>query len=128
MPYTFTTGGVTLTPGQQYALFISTANHPSTQIQRDFVGVVGGNPYAGGGYIYDNVGNNFAALSAGAWIQTGDNGAYGTGYDLAFKADFSPNASAAPEPSQLAGLSLAAFAVLGLILKARRKTTLVQSA
>ena len=126
-PYTFTPGGVALTPGQQYALFISTANHYSASNQQDILGAVYNNPYAGGAFIYDNVGANFNALSTAAWTGTGNNSSFSS-HDLAFKADFGPNASAAPEPSQFAGLSFAALAVLGLVLKARRKTALAQSA
>ncbi|MFB9265511.1 autotransporter outer membrane beta-barrel domain-containing protein [Bradyrhizobium erythrophlei] len=69
--YSFNSGGVTLTPGQQYVLFISTSNQQ----------VAPGNPEAGfrwgaltnntaipnGQFVFQNNGSNFAELSTVGW-------------------------------------------------------------
>jgi hypothetical protein len=120
--YTFNTGGLNLTVGKQYALFISIAGANYTGITAaDNLGAIFTNPYSGGAYIYENNSGNFNALF-NPWDQPGNkSGVFGDGYDLAFTADFGA-ASAIPEPATLVLLGTAAITFAGCSLRRRKRS------
>jgi hypothetical protein len=110
--YTFDTGGLSLTDGQQYALFISIAGaNYTTNTEQDDLGAVFTNPYPGGAYVYDNNSGDFSQLFS-PWDQTGSVDTFGEGYDLAFTANFGP--AAAPEPCSLVLLGSGVVCTAGL--------------
>lgn len=79
-PVTVNTGGVALTPGQQYVLFLTTLNVPQTAVRSsNSFARVDGVTYAGGSLVFNNSASA-ADLSATAWAVTT--------VDLAFLATF----------------------------------------
>lgn len=107
--FTFNTGGLALTSGAQYVAFLSTsgvaggedgwAHMPSS-------GPFGSDPYAGGGFVYYNNGDDFSLLTSNVWNKTGGVG------DVWFQASLSNGQ--VPEPATL-GLSALALAGLGAL-------------
>ncbi|MHC4042579.1 autotransporter family protein [Bradyrhizobium sp. 23AC] len=81
-PVTANTGGVVLTPGQQYVLFLTTINvTQSGPSSYNKFGRVLGSPYAGGTIVYQNS-TTAADLTTQPWDVVGD--------DFAFVAVFGP--------------------------------------
>jgi autotransporter-like protein len=65
-PVTISTGKVTLTPGQQYVLFLSTSN--GTQVNSAYRwGSVNNSLVPGGQFVFQNNGTNFNNLSTASW-------------------------------------------------------------
>jgi PEP-CTERM motif len=111
VPVTANTGGVALTPGNDYvALFTVSGPDPtdfSNSIGTDAWGDILFNHVAGnggGGFNFYNDGNNFAALNTTSWDDYADFG------DSAWTATF----TAVPEPASLAllGTSLLGIALI----------------
>lgn len=98
-PFTFNTGGISLTPGGQYVLFISVSQFVDGDSERGGVGGVLTDAYPGGSFVNLGNGSNFGLLTTENWVTTPQ-------WDLAFTATLSP----APEPSTIllggAGLGL----------------------
>ena len=91
--FTFNTGGLSLTSGAQYVLFVSASDYfdGSTGYSSS---VFGQTPYAGGDFVYLNNGSDFSKLTATAWDQL-------TWADFAFEAEFSSGVAAVPAPGAL---------------------------
>lgn len=78
-PVTINTGNVTLAAGKQYVLFLSTSNQQPQANSSYKYGQVGNNTaYAGGQFVFNNNGANFANLSTTNWSTIAE--------DLAFTA------------------------------------------
>lgn len=94
------TGGISLLAGLDYVLFFSTSDTGINQGDSSRWATAG-NSYADGGYVYENNGDNFAALTTSAWDSTSNS------IDMVFKADFSQ--IPVPAPLALMGLGLVAM-------------------
>jgi hypothetical protein len=92
--FNFATGGLNLAAGQQYVAFISASDFPTSGFGNS--GAPFGDPYPGGGLVYQNNGSNFAQLTTSNWNNL-------EGRDLVFKASFSAPTSI-PTPALLPGL------------------------
>ncbi|MCJ9733250.1 hypothetical protein MOV75_24060, partial [Bradyrhizobium sp. PRIMUS42] len=91
-PVTVNTGGVVLTPGQQYVLFLTTINvTQSNPSSKNSFGSVFSSPYAGGTLVYQNS-TSAADLSGQSWdvVMSGD---------LAFVAMFGPGSLSSQLPN-----------------------------
>lgn len=78
-PVSFNTGNVVLTPGQQYVLFLSISNQGAQPNSNYKYGALTNNTtYAGGQFVFQNNGTNFANLSTTGWSSIAE--------DLAFTA------------------------------------------
>lgn len=94
LPYSFNTGGIQLTNGLQYVIFLSVSEYYTGNIQARMAR--SGEIYAGGNFVYYNNGGNFDALSTTTWDYLGG----GRG-DASVEIDFSNNASVVPEPASI---------------------------
>jgi hypothetical protein len=108
----FTTGGVSLSPGENYVAFLSVSQYYGQSAGLAYISA-GAATIPGGNFVYSNNSGDFSALFNSSWATTGIKP------DWAFTADFSP--TAVPEPSTVAiALSGAvAFIAYGLL---RRRT------
>lgn len=89
--YTFTTGGLSLVPGDMYALFFSTTGLAGTgRIQWESAPT---DEYGGGSFIFLNNGESTAAWTSDSWTQ----GLFAS--DLHFEATFASATATVPEPS-----------------------------
>lgn len=112
------TGNTILTAGQKYVAFLTTAGLQTGQLQSSSFWAMtdsASGAYSGGDFVFFNSGNNFNALTTHAWDDTG------TGWDTKFAMDFSPAATAAPEPSSVAAFAFTGLGALGLMLRARKR-------
>lgn len=96
--FTFNTGGLSLTSGAEYVLFLSASNYfDGVPVQGRMAS--GSTPYAGGRFVFMNNGSDFSSLTTGPWD---------TWYidDTAFEAQFSSGGAVIPAPGAvlLAGL------------------------
>ena len=66
-PVTINTGGVVLTPGQQYVLFLTTSTITGQANAAYRYGSVGNTAYTGGQFVFQNNGTNFNQLSTNNW-------------------------------------------------------------
>lgn len=108
--FTFNTGGLNLTQGQQYILLLSAADFFDSQADSAFLGDSNGDNYAGGtAYLLPAAGNNFAAIYSAGWVPPGNT-------DLVFIANFSGTPT--PEPASMALLVMGA-GVIGLAVRRR---------
>ncbi len=104
---TFSTGGLTLTPGASYVAFLSISQYYGQSSGESYISQ-GDATIPGGNFVYYNNGGDFSSLFASAWDATGIKP------DWAFTASFS---GGVPEPGTLALLG-AGLLALGAI---RRK-------
>lgn len=110
--FTFSTGGILLTPGTQYVAFLSASNFFDGDQNGVTMGWVGdGTAYPGGDFVFANNGGDFGSLSTdpSAW----DGSRIG---DAAFQASFGPEV--VPEPATWIA---AALALVGVIYSQRRR-------
>jgi len=119
--FDFDVGGLSLTPGASYVAFLSTSGHFATipvSVAASSWGLVptSTDPYAGGGFVFNNSGDNLALLSTTSWSGFGQS-------DLAFEMVFDngQSPSVVPEPSVvlLTGTGLGIL-LLGWSRKRRR--------
>ena len=119
--FDFDVGGLALTPGSSYVAFLSASglfgSIPPTSAQTSwgFIPTVGTDAYSGGGFVFNNSGNDFSLLSTTAWVPLGST-------DLAFEMVFDNTApTVIPEPSTvlLMGTGMGIL-LLGLSRKRRR--------
>ncbi len=113
-PVTVNTGGITLTPGDAYVMFLTLSNpsdYAASNGNSSWGTVAHPSPNDGGGsFVWDNNGNNFSALTSSAWSTFENFG------DLSFKAVFTR--SSVPEPSTLI-LTLMGLLSLAIVAKKR---------
>ena len=96
--FTFSTGGLSLTAGNDYIAFISATGLFDGSPGTSSVGSLRDETaYLDGGFFWQNNGNTAGTWDTQAWSSAGDFG------DLAFRAEF---AAAVPEPGTLALLGL----------------------
>ena len=110
----------TLTTGAgKFPNNFTASGDPSVTLNFNTTGAEGGlGQYVVGTFVADSTGT--ASLAATGNISTQVNA-------IQYR-DLGAPASAAPEPSQLAGLGLAAFGVLGLLFRARKRTSISAAA
>lgn len=112
--FTFNTGGITLTPGQQSVAFLSASNFFDGSDGTAVMGLAN-DTYPGGEFIYFNNGSDFNLLTTNQWDCT--NCSIG---DAAFSASFS--ASATPVPFEFSpSLGILALGALGGLDQLKRK-------
>jgi hypothetical protein len=96
-------GGIAVTPGSQYILFVTSSEFVDGDFDRGSVGVINNDVYAGGGVYYQPNGYSLAQLTAADW-----QGDYSS-LDLPFRVIF----SAVPEPSSVLLLLVGGVALVG---------------
>ncbi|NEX92493.1 autotransporter-associated beta strand repeat-containing protein [Caulobacter sp. 17J65-9] len=80
-PLSFATGGLALTPGQQYVAFLSVTETQGGASGYSKWGLLSSSAYAGGGAVYDN-NTSFAELFSAPWDSSSNPN------DMAFALDF----------------------------------------
>jgi hypothetical protein len=117
--FTFNTGGLGLTPGGSYVLFISASDYLNGTADMSLV-ACGATPYADGAAFWNENGSNFSLLTTTPWEPFWGPAGPGT-VDFAFEASFSSGGTVVPVPGAilLAGLGIAIAAPL----RPRRKTS-----
>jgi hypothetical protein len=110
--YSFGTGGLSLTTGSVYALFLSTSGLAgSGRIQWE---APGSDAYSGGDFVFQNNGENTGLWTTSAWST------FSSAPDLRFEATFVGSSSVVPEPSTWIMLATGLLA-LGLVAMRRRR-------
>ncbi|MGI9089765.1 MAG: PEP-CTERM sorting domain-containing protein [Gemmatimonadaceae bacterium] len=109
-------GGTTLNPGGAYVAFLSASGlAPTGNPAFAFENMEAGAAYAGGQWVYNDNGDDFASLSTTTW-----NNAFGD-QDAAFNAQFTQaGVTTAPEPSELV-LMVSGLSGLAGIVRLRRR-------
>jgi hypothetical protein len=122
-PFTFNTGGTSLTSGQQYVAFLSASNFFDEIDSLANMGSLRSDVYAGGDFVYFNNSSSFSQLTTTNWDCTG--GCFG---DAAFVANFSSGSvQAVPEPSSSLGLLAFGGFVAGKVLKRKKALLTIES-
>ncbi|MGI8548260.1 MAG: PEP-CTERM sorting domain-containing protein [Gemmatimonadaceae bacterium] len=114
-------GGVALNPGGAYVAFLSASGLPPTTGNAGFAfeNMEAGAAYAGGQWVYNDNGDDFASLSTTTWNNSaGDQ-------DAAFSAQFAQAAVTAPEPSELVLLASGLSGLAGVVRLRRRRVASV---
>jgi|SRR5215469_11942561 len=104
----FSTGGLALTPGAEYVMFLSVSQYYDTN---GLTGAAGGSStIPGGNFVYYNNGSNFNELFTHSWDDTGSKP------EWAVTANFTT--APVPEPSVFA-LFLTVIALVGIVARKR---------
>jgi hypothetical protein len=116
-PVTINTGAVALAPNSKFVLLLTSSGLQTTRANIASWGALRSDAYNGGEFVLTNSGNDLTLLSDPAgWDCPDGCGFFGTGVDLAFKAQISPMPSNVPEPGagalMLMGVALTAAARL----------------
>lgn len=116
--YTFTTGGLSLVPGNMYALFLSTSGLAGTgRIQWEASEL---EDYAGGNFIFMNNGENTADWTTTAWSS-------GFASDVRFEATFEGTGGpVVPEPATWI-MMVTGLMALGLAAQRRRRDGIAEA-
>ncbi len=110
--YAFLTGGLSLSPGNTYALFLSTSGLAGDgHIQWEAAPT---DEYSGGGFIFLNNGEDASAFTTDTWSS-------GFTSDLHFSATFEGVSSTVPEPSTWVMMITGLLALGGVALRRRRE-------
>jgi hypothetical protein len=110
--FTFSTGGLPVTAGAKYVLFLSASSFFDSSVGTATMQDSTTNPYSGGDFVADNNGSNLASLTAHAWSFNP-----GPGIDAAFTASFS-----APGPIPEPTTAIFGAGLIGVVGLARRRT------
>jgi hypothetical protein len=107
----FTTGGLDLTGGDSYVMFLSVSQYSGESSGESYA--TAGGTIPGGSFVYNNNGGDFSALTSGGWSAE-------SSPDWAVNLDFTPGGtSPVPEPPSF--FLLAAGLLGGLAMLFRRK-------
>jgi hypothetical protein len=113
--YDFETGGTPLVGGAQYVAFLYPifpgANATNT------LGSTGGSVYAGGDFVFLNIGSDFSQVRTTDWAASSFGG---RGNDLVFAATFLPSV-VIPEPSTYALLGTGLLTLGGIAARRRKR-------
>lgn len=90
--FTFDTGGLSLTSGAQYVLFVSASDYFDGSVGRSS-SAFGQTPYADGNFVFMN-NSDFSELTSTDWVDF-------SWADFAFEAEFSSGVAAVPAPGAL---------------------------
>ncbi len=109
--YAFGTGGLSVVPGNVYALFLSTSGLSGTgRIQWE---TATSDEYGGGTSVFLNNGENTADWTTSPWASY-------EGPDLHFEANFTAATATVPEPSTWVMLLTGLLALGAVVLRAKR--------
>ena len=92
--FTFNTGGLVLTAGNQYVLFVNTADNPGPDYAAYMASRENGDIYPGGLFVFQNNDEDFSQLTQAPWSLNWQ----GPGYDTAFRATFSTSVAGTFDP------------------------------
>jgi hypothetical protein len=110
---TFDTGGLLLTPGQQYAIFSTSSNGPQDFGRTEWGFMSNTFPVPSSDFIFQNNGTDTSLWTSQNWAN------FLPG-ELAFQADFNDEAAGAPLPST-AGAGAVLLGVVGVLTRWSRR-------
>ena len=116
--FKITPGNLQLQANTQYVAFFSVSGLANSQYLSTIWGYTGTDAYSGGGFVFSNNGDDFAALTTNTWDGSAGGWWSGAGVrDLAFKAELT---AAVPEPETYA-MFLAGLGIMGVMARRRKQ-------